>query len=86
VGYQGRKKAKTSNILPLTDGNGFILASTGILAGNQNDSFNLKSHLQAAFKSLKRLNLSIGCAILYCCCKSDVIMTHALESPAGLTK
>ncbi len=60
VAYQGRKRAKTSNILPLTDGNGFILASTGILAGNHNDSFNLKPHLQAAFNYLKRLGLSIA--------------------------
>ena len=60
VAYQGRKKAKTSNILPLTDGQGFILASTGIVAGNHNDSFNLKFHLQTAFKQLKRLGLAIA--------------------------
>jgi transposase len=60
VAYQGRKKAKTSNILPITDGKGYILASTGIVAGNHNDSFNLKPHLQAAFKSIKRLGLLIA--------------------------
>ncbi|MDW8305437.1 MAG: IS5/IS1182 family transposase, partial [Acidobacteriota bacterium] len=60
VAYQGRKKAKTSNILPITDGKGFILASTGILAGNHNDAYNLKPHLQAAFKRLKRLGLPIA--------------------------
>jgi hypothetical protein len=62
VAYQGRKKAKTSNILPITDGKGSILASTGIVAGNHNDSFNLKPHLQAAFKSMKRLGLAIRVA------------------------
>ena len=60
VAYQGRKKAKTTNILPITDGEGFILASTGLLAGNHNDAYNLKPHLQVAFKSLKRLGLDIG--------------------------
>ncbi|MCS6910869.1 MAG: hypothetical protein NZM11_09945, partial [Anaerolineales bacterium] len=60
VAYQGRKKAKTSNILPMTDGNGFILASTGILAGNPNDAYHLKPHFQAAFKRLKRLGLPIA--------------------------
>ena len=60
VAYQGRKKAKTSNILPMIDGQGFILACTGILAGNHNDAFNLKAHLQAAFKRLKRLGLPIA--------------------------
>jgi transposase len=58
VAYQGRKRAKTSNILPLTDARGYVVACTGILAGNHNDAFNLKAHLQAAFKSMKRLGLS----------------------------
>ncbi len=60
VAYQGRKKAKTSNILPITDGKGYILASTGIIAGNHHDAFNLKTLLQAAFKSMKRLGLPIA--------------------------
>jgi len=60
VAYQGRKKAKTTNILPITDGHGYIVASTGLLAGNRNDAYNLKPHLQAAFKSLKRLGLDLS--------------------------
>ena len=59
VAYQGRKKAKTTNILPITDGDGFIIATTGLIAGNHNDAYNLKVHLQTAFKSMKRLGLSI---------------------------
>jgi transposase len=59
VAYQARKRAKTSNILPITDAHGFIVASTGIIAGNHNDAFNLKVHLQAAFKGMKRLGLTI---------------------------
>lgn len=59
VAYQGRKKAKTTNILPITDGHGFIIASTGLIAGNHNDAFNLMDHLQNAFKSMKRLGLVI---------------------------
>ena len=46
VAYQGRKKAKTTNILPMTDATGFIIASTGLLAGNHNDAYHLKPHLQ----------------------------------------
>ena len=60
VAYQGRKKAKTTNILPITDAQGFILASTGLIAGNHNDAYNLKPHLQTIFKSLKRLGLEIS--------------------------
>lgn len=59
VVYQGRKKAKTCNILPISDGNGFIIASTGIVAGNHNDAFNLKDNLQAVFKQIKPLGLSL---------------------------
>jgi transposase len=59
VVYQGRKKAKTSNILPIFDKHGYVLASTGIVAGNHNDAFNLKPHLQSIFKWIKRQNISI---------------------------
>jgi hypothetical protein len=59
VVYQGRKKAKTSNILPIFDKLGYVLASTGIVAGNHNDAFNLKPHLQAALKWIKRQDISI---------------------------
>lgn len=59
VSYQGRKKAKTSNILPVTDKNGYILATTDIVAGNHHDAFNLKGQLQDAFKAIKHLGVSI---------------------------
>ncbi len=59
VAYQGRQKAKTSNILPVTDRNGYILATTEIIAGNQFDAYELKSHLQEAFNAIKRLGVSI---------------------------
>jgi transposase len=60
VAYQDRKKAKTTNILPMTDAEGFIVASTGLIAGNHNDAYQLKPHLQKAFTSLKRLGLEIS--------------------------
>ena len=60
VAYQHRKRAKTSNILPITDAQGYVVASTGIVAGNHHDAFDLKQHLQAAFNSMKRLGLPIA--------------------------
>jgi transposase len=57
VAYQGRKKAKTSNILPLTDKNGYVLASTPIVAGNHNDAFNLQNNLIQLFNDLKALGI-----------------------------
>ena len=59
VAYQGRKKAKTSNILPIIDHNGYILATTQIIAGNHNDAYELNDHLQQAFNAIKRLGVSI---------------------------
>ena len=60
VAYQGRKKAKTSNILPVIDHNGYILATTEIIAGNHNDAYELKNHLQDAFKAIERLRVPIA--------------------------
>jgi len=57
VAYQGRKRAKTTNILPITDAQGYVVASTLPIAGNHNDAFELKEHLQSAFKAMKRLGL-----------------------------
>lgn len=59
VAYQGRKKAKTSNILPLSDAKGYILGLTQFLAGNHNDAYNLTPSLQTAFKRLKCLGLCL---------------------------
>lgn len=59
VVYQYRKRAKTSNILPISDAKGFIIASTGIVDGNRHDAFNLKTNLQTVFKKMKRLGLPI---------------------------
>lgn len=60
VAYQARKRAKTSNILPITDRNGYVIACTGIVAIYHNDAFNLKDHLQTAFKTMKCWGLVIS--------------------------
>jgi transposase len=57
VAYQGRKRAKTSNILPITDREGYIIATTPLIAGHHNDAYELKDNLQTAFKFMKRLGL-----------------------------
>ena len=59
VTYQRRKKAKPTNSLPITDKDGIILSATGLVAGNHHDAFNLKGHLQRAFKQMKQLGLQI---------------------------
>lgn len=64
VAYQGRKKAKTSNILPLTDKHGYVLASTGIVAGHHHDAFDLVPHLRQVFRTLRGLGLDIRGSLL----------------------
>jgi len=59
VAYQGRKKAKTTNILPITDKQGFVLAVVAVRSGNHNDVYQIKPDLQAAFKHMKQLGLRL---------------------------
>jgi transposase len=59
VAYQGRKKGKTCNILPIMDKHGYVVASTSIIAGNHNDAYNLKDHLQTAFREMRQLGLPL---------------------------
>ncbi len=63
VAYQGRKKAKTSNILPVTDAHGTIIATTGIVAGNHNDSYELEQKLRNLFNDMQRCRLDYQGAI-----------------------
>jgi len=60
VAYQPRKRAKTSNLLPLVEAQGYVVATTGIITGSHHDAFDLKSHLQMAFRFIKRLGLTIA--------------------------
>jgi transposase len=59
VVYQGRKKAKTCNLLPLTEACGFVIGLCHLLPGNHNASYNLKPALSKAFKGIKRFGLNI---------------------------
>ena len=57
MAYQGRKHAKPSNILPVTDKNGCIIATTTLVAGNHNDSYELKETIRHLFKDMQRCEL-----------------------------
>ena len=53
VEYQGRKKAKTSNMLIIVDNQGRPIACSEPLAGNHHDSFNLEDSFKAMLSQLK---------------------------------
>jgi transposase len=49
--------------LPVTDGNGYIIATTGIIAGHHNDSYELEQKLKHVFADMKRCGLNFRGAI-----------------------
>ena len=57
VGYQGRKKAKTTNLLYLTDANGKILSISLPIAGNHHDLKDIIEHFKQMYASLKKAGL-----------------------------
>jgi hypothetical protein len=59
VAYQKRKRAKISNSLPIVDAKGYIIASTGIIPGNHNDLFNIRTDLQEAFNHVRLLGMNL---------------------------
>ena len=59
VAYQGRKKAKTTNILLLTDRNGLVVACSKPVAGNHNDLFEIKEQLKEMLDQLAQAQIPI---------------------------
>lgn len=59
VGYQGRKKTKTTNMLFLTDQNGIPLACSEPVAGNHNDLFEIEKTVSKIIATLKDALIAI---------------------------
>lgn len=59
VGYQGRKKSKTSNMLILTDSNGIPIACSEPLSGEHNDAYELTKNFEHMISSLKMSNIRV---------------------------
>lgn len=59
VGYQGRKKRKTTNSIFLTDRNGLPLAMSEPVAGNHNDLFNIEGAINQIISTLKTAGISV---------------------------
>jgi transposase len=58
VGYQSRKKCKTSNILFLVDSQGLPLACSSVIAGNHHDAYELKEKAAEMLAGLEKSNLN----------------------------
>ncbi len=44
--------------MPVVEANGYIIASTGIIAGHHNDAYHIKDNLKKVFIDLKRCRLA----------------------------
>ena len=59
VGYQGRKKCKTSNMLILTDKQGVPIGWTNPISGDHHDSFELKNFASKIFREMEQIGLRL---------------------------
>jgi transposase len=59
VGYQGRKKSKTTNMLFLTDRQGIPLACSEPMSGEHNDLFEIKKNVLKIINTLKQAGIQI---------------------------
>jgi transposase len=57
VAYQGRKKAKTTNALFLTDKNGLPLAMSSVVSGNHNDLFEIKEQFLRMLSDIQKAGI-----------------------------
>ncbi len=58
VGYQGRKKCKTSNMLILTDSQGIPIACSDPISGNHNDAYNLVETFNGMLENIRSSNIA----------------------------
>lgn len=59
VGYQGRKKAKTTNILFLTDRQGLPLGCSEPISGQHNDLFDIQKSVSKIVSTLKQAKIGV---------------------------
>ena len=57
VGYQGRKKGKTSNMLILTDNQGIPLTCSEAVSGNHNDAYELEKIMGKMLQGVRESNI-----------------------------
>ena len=59
VGYQGRKKAKTTNALYLTDRQDLPLAMSNPVSGEHHDLFQIEESMKNIFQTLQKADISV---------------------------
>jgi len=57
VGYQGRKKGNTSNMLFICDNNGLALSCSDVISGNHHDVFEIEKQLDHMLEDIRKSNI-----------------------------
>ncbi len=60
VGYQGRKKRKTTNALYLTDRQGLPLAMSEPVSGNHNDLYDIEVQFEEVIATLEQADIAVA--------------------------
>jgi len=68
VGYQGRKKCKTSNMLIITDNKGIPLSCSDPIAGNHNDAHDLVKTVDKMILNIQKSDILTDGLFLNCRC------------------
>lgn len=64
VGYQHRKKGRTSNVLIMTDGKGIPISLGTIVSGNHNDLYKIVPEFSKMIKGLNKCNINVQNSVL----------------------
>jgi len=84
VGYQGRKRRKTTNALYLTDRQGLPLAMSNPVAGNHNDLFDIEVHFEQVTSTLEDADIGVDGLFLNADAGFDSIELRRLCGAKGI--
>jgi transposase len=84
VGYQGRKKSKSSNMLVLCDHKGLIIGYSEVIAGNHHDVFEIEKQFRLLMDILKKVNISTDGLIMNADAGFDSPQLRALCAEYGI--
>ena len=95
VGYQGRKKCKTSNMLIITDSQGIPIVCSEPIDGQHNDAYRLVDNFEKMIHSIIQSNIRVDGLFLnadagfdtadfrHCCSKHEIIDNIAFNKRNG---
>jgi len=84
VGYQGRKKAKTSNQLFLCDKNGVILSFSEVMSGHHHDVYQIQKQFKILLEKLMMLGIEVNGLIINADAAFDCVELRKMCAQYGI--